>query len=434
MNCLYNLPAKTLNDTKGIKLLKNLCPEIKGKTCCSTKQLISLTNSIQPLYQFTARCPACWNNLRKLYCQQTCSPDQSVFMNPLSVGKYYHEIEEVEVYVSHQFKEGLFNSCKDVIFPGANEKVLNLICGTTADQCTPQKLLVNLGNPDNGAAPFKIDYPTKLREHGVQWDNIAFDRCNETFFDLVTNRTSSPCSCQDCHASCPIPPPVPIASQPRKILGMDVLTFAMGVSYITFLLIFLPVNIILSICRQNSRNRLAPETNMTYTNGSIPVLVYTNSRPGPCERLGGLLEGKLRKVFTWWGVWCSHHPFVVMGASVVVIAIFACGLFFFHVTTDPVELWSSPTSEARREKDIFDTKFSPFYRTEQIIVRASHPNITGYVSFPHEVFVPFGPIFKKSLMNKVSRERFDEAAYLECDRSECKACLSTKQLIRSEIL
>lgn len=42
-----------------------------------------------------------------------------------------------------------------------------------------------------------------------------------------------------------------------------------------------------------------------------------------------------------------------------------------EVTTDPIELWSAKVSRARREKDYFDEKFGPFYRTTQIFLRPS---------------------------------------------------------------
>ncbi len=59
------------------------------------------------------------------------------------------------------------------------------------------------------------------------------------------------------------------------------------------------------------------------------------------------------------------------------------GVVFLEVTIDPVELWAAPDSRSRLEKDIFDTNFSPFYRTEQIIIHAE--NLTG-VRFK---FTPF---------------------------------------------
>lgn len=55
----------------------------------------------------------------------------------------------------------------------------------------------------------------------------------------------------------------------------------------------------------------------------------------------------------------------------VVIIAFSIGTIFMEVTTDPIELWSAKVSRARREKDYFDEKFGPFYRTTQIFLRPS---------------------------------------------------------------
>ena len=39
---------------------------------------------------------------------------------------------------------------------------------------------------------------------------------------------------------------------------------------------------------------------------------------------------------------------------------------------DPIELWNSPTSQTRKEKEFFDSTFRPFYRPCQIIVKAKN--------------------------------------------------------------
>ena len=46
------------------------------------------------------------------------------------------------------------------------------------------------------------------------------------------------------------------------------------------------------------------------------------------------------------------------------------GIMWLEVTTDPIELWASPSSRSRIEKDFFDETFRPFYRTEQLIIKA----------------------------------------------------------------
>lgn len=56
--------------------------------------------------------------------------------------------------------------------------------------------------------------------------------------------------------------------------------------------------------------------------------------------------------------------------SAVVVAVLSVGLKSIELTTDPVELWSAPNSQARQEKDFHDKHFGPFFRTNQLILTA----------------------------------------------------------------
>jgi Niemann-Pick C1 protein len=61
---------------------------------------------------------------------------------------------------------------------------------------------------------------------------------------------------------------------------------------------------------------------------------------------------------------------VVLFASSWVVAALVYGAFDLQVTTDPVEIWAAPQSRSRLEKDYFDSRFEPFYRMEQVFVKA----------------------------------------------------------------
>lgn len=391
MNCFYNKPAKELNDTEGIKILDDTCPEMKGQpTCCDTKQLNALATNLQIMKQLTSRCPACWNNMRRLYCEMTCSKDQSLFMDPKTLINKNTTIYDIYYYVSETFKQGLYDSCKDVPFPGNNGKVMKLLCNRPERKCSPQILLTFMGSSSNGHAPFTIEFPTNLTPD-LHWMNKTIFKCNEPFFDVQRNRNATPCSCQDCSASCPALPPLPPKPSPPKILGLDILSFCLLVTFLTFLVIYIPTSI---FCALLKTRKFASEPAVDNTH------FQEVDNPGICERLGSKLESALRYWFTCWGIWCSSHPLLVVGACFVVVGGLSCGLFFFTVTTDPVQLWSSPNSEAHRQKDIYDSKFNPFFRTEQLIIRSTYPNLTGYHSYPYDTWVPFGPIFHLDLLNQ----------------------------------
>ena len=405
--CAYNKPAKNVTDPQAEKIIEELCPELRGgPTCCDYKQLKTLADNVQVLKQITGRCPACWDNLRRLYCSTTCSPDQSLYMDSklIRVKKW---VEKVAVYVSQDYKRGLFDACKDVIFPGNNEKILNLLCGRTAEKCTPQLLLDFLGNPANGMAPFEMQYPQIIPEN-LTWFDLEPRKCNVSFIDPVTTRTTEPCSCQDCKSSCPVIPPYIPPPPPKHYLGLTLVPFCCLVIFIAFLLFWIPCNLCIACRRSRTTSYLfAPQAVPSYSGNASATganAIEIRRKTGICEQLGCKIEMELKKFFTWWGTWCGCHPWTVMVGSLVVVIALCLGVYApgLKITTDPVELWSAPESRARKEKDIFDTKFNPFYRTEQIIINAKPQfNKTGYHQSPDKKFIPFGRIFHKELLNEV---------------------------------
>ena len=142
----------------------------------------------------------------------------------------------------------------------------------------------------------------------------------------------------------------------------------------------------------SSRRSLSPETEEEILN-----------RAGCLVRIGLVLEEKLMLFFRWWGQLCCEHPFKVIFGSIVVIGALTCGVLRVQITTDPVELWSMPTSESRLQKDYFDEHFGPFYRTEQVIITA--PNVSGseyLVQTGTNVYkVYFGSALQKKVLDEV---------------------------------
>ncbi len=67
-----------------------------------------------------------------------------------------------------------------------------------------------------------------------------------------------------------------------------------------------------------------------------------------------------------------------------------------RLTTDPIELWAAPTSRSRIEKTFFDETFRPFYRTQQVIVKALGQPFNYTDLFGDTV--KFGPVFHKDFM------------------------------------
>jgi len=97
----------------------------------------------------------------------TCSPQQSRFVWANMSAPYPARatgttgIPEVVYLMSSQFAQGMFDSCKDVVMPGAifpGSKSLDILCGRPTSQCSPKTWLDFLGTTRNGQAPFPIKY------------------------------------------------------------------------------------------------------------------------------------------------------------------------------------------------------------------------------------------------------------------------------------
>jgi Niemann-Pick C1 protein len=211
MNCLYNGPAKPVDDPGSREILALLCPELlmsNSKVCCDHDQLVSLQSGIQSAQQMMSRCPGCWKNFRELYCHMACSPNNSMFIDPTKLSADNKSIIAIDYYVDEAFRAGLYNSCKNVVFPSSHQKIMNFMCGTSVENCTPLKFLDFMGNPElNGVAPFLVNYPV-IAKPCIKPMNATITLCNESVHDPFTNSTRTACDCQDCVESCKHPFPI----------------------------------------------------------------------------------------------------------------------------------------------------------------------------------------------------------------------------------
>ena len=146
-----------MTDQHQYNLLKETCPYLASeglnetKSCCNGDQLISLKKQLTSAMTLFSRCPACKRNYRDMFCEMTCSPNQSTFFD-------YGLFNSSNYYLTEGFAQGLFDSCRDVTFAGTSEKVVGLMCGgISAGECTKEKFLEFIGSPENGYQ-FQIRY------------------------------------------------------------------------------------------------------------------------------------------------------------------------------------------------------------------------------------------------------------------------------------
>uniref|UniRef100_A0A8C8SLW0 NPC intracellular cholesterol transporter 1 n=1 Tax=Pelusios castaneus TaxID=367368 RepID=A0A8C8SLW0_9SAUR len=404
-NCEYLGPPIPL-PKDGYDLMQELCPGFyfeNVSVCCDVQQLQTLKNNLQLPLQFLSRCPSCFYNLINLFCELTCSPHQKNFLNITQTIPYYDpvtkknktSITELQYYIGESFANAMYNTCKDVEAPSSNDKALGLLCGREAKDCNATNWIKYMLSKDNGQTPFSIiPIFSDISVHGKSPMNNATKGCNESVDDVT-----GPCSCQDCSLVCgpkPQPPPPPA---PWLLLGLDAMYVIMWISYMGFLLVFFAV--IFGVWCYRKRHFVSEYTPIDSNTAFSVNSRHDNGEASCGERIGEKFENFLRLTFMSWGAFCVRNPRPVVLFSLVFIAMCCSGLTYIKITTNPVDLWSSPTSQARIEKQYFDTHFGPFFRTEQLIIRAPHSKPHIYSPYPSGSDVPFGPPLNKEILYQV---------------------------------
>lgn len=156
------------------------------------------------------------------------------------------------------------------------------------------------------------------------------------------------------------------------------------------------------------RSSPSPKLTVNGLNGT-PVSTFDAVLPVESEELGiGLrLERTLEDSFRRWGIFVARNPYPIMMISLLISFALAMGLAFWKVTTDPVDLWVSPSSQARQDMEFFNRNFWKFYRIEQIVVAPSNLSDSREFEYTYknangaQTTHIFGPAFKQSFMLQV---------------------------------
>ncbi|XP_058581652.1 NPC1-like intracellular cholesterol transporter 1 isoform X1 [Neofelis nebulosa] len=361
VSCLSNTPARLLAG-EHLALLRRICPRLYAGpdttyACCSAKQLVSLEASLAVTKALLARCPACTDNFVSLHCHNTCSPNQSLFVNVTRVARRGDgrppAVVAYEAFYQSSFARRTYDSCSRVRVPAAATLAVGTMCGVYGSAlCNAQRWLNFQGDTGNGLAPLDITFyllePGQTPGSGVQLLNGEVAPCNESQAD-----GAAACSCQDCAASCPAiarPQALDATFYMGRMAGGLALVIALCSAF-AVLTAFL----------------VGPRLASRWSKGKMRDPTVGTSLS---DKLSLSTHRLLSRCFQGWGTWVASWPLSVLLVSIAVVVAFSGGLAFMELTTDPVELWSAPSSQARREKEFHDQHFGPFLRTNQVILTA----------------------------------------------------------------
>ncbi|XP_076291601.1 Niemann-Pick type C-1a isoform X3 [Lasioglossum baleicum] len=437
-NCPYNGPPKPL-DFDGQKLLAKNCPHLVQdtgngiRTCCNTTQLETMDANVKLAANFISRCPSCLDNLVKHFCEFTCSPIQSSFINVTEIlnDKGVDYINRIDVYITNKYLEGTFKSCSKVSVPSTGQLAMDIMCGEWgASRCTPLKWFHYMGDAENNNyVPFQITYiNTDTPVESFTPVDPRITPCNKAL-----NKNTPACSCVDCEESCPVAPPMPPLPNPFTIFGYDGYAVTMIIVYICGSVLFILSIVCFSNRKQivargeevgrqvgrrlaaglhhpgdGARIALAADQEDSPLQSKRSSVISADDLPSGfddeqqstfIEKLGAGTDKLLAEFFCWWGTACASRPWFVLFVGFLFIVAMGHGIKYIHVTTDPVELWAAPQSRSRVEREYFDEHFEPFYRNEQIIITSK-----GLSNIVHETSngpITFGPVFNDTFLRTI---------------------------------
>ena len=431
LNCYYNGPPVVA--TRGdnlFSLIEANCPwyitNDTAAVCCDEVQVQTLQTQVKLAQELLERCPACYKNFMKHFCATTCDPNQALFMDatllaPVPQNASLSAVERVMTYVTNDYAGRLYDSCKDVEFSQQSGKVISLLCGST--QCNPTAWLRFMGDFTlNPLTPFLIAYTfvddTSVLPPGMEPFDDPLYSCNDS-------DPSIQCTCADCVPVCPALPPIPHDVNKIWVFGVGMAAAGVFLTLAFFLAALIDMVITLSaatpIAEGGAVEAVDDEDKRPILDGNDDIqasppsaslgAAVPRSRNGIgfvlCRRwgyIGAMFENAIKSLFYRWGKFAAQYWYLVCLVCLLVGAGLCFGMFFFTITTDPVKLWSAPTSRARLEKDYYDQRFNPFYRTEQIIFTTKNVSnylLDFYTGGSQDLMFTMGPVFQMEVLQEV---------------------------------
>eukprot|EP00258_Populus_trichocarpa_P047737 XP_024463756.1 NPC intracellular cholesterol transporter 1 [Populus trichocarpa] len=370
LNCPFPTSSVKPDDYFSAKI-QSLCPAISGNVCCTETQFDTLRAQVQQAIPLLVGCPACLRNFLNLFCELSCSPNQSLFINVTSISEVIGNltVDGIAYYVTDDFGERLYDSCKDVKFGTMNTRAIDFVGGGANNFKEWFAFIGQKAPPGFPGSPYEIDFKSTIPDSSKMVPmNVSAYSCGDT---------SLGCSCGDCPlapaCSSSEPPSPPkkesclIRIGPLKVKCLD---FSVAILYIILVFAFLGWA---SLNRTRERRAAASKEPLLSSMDEVEADSTEIQKDGKVPRLINRfqldgVQGHMSSFYRNYGKWVARNPTLILCSSVAVVLVLCIGLICFKVETRPEKLWVGPGSKAAEEKHFFDSHLAPFYRIEQLIL------------------------------------------------------------------
>lgn len=248
-----------------VSLLNEMCPNfatqegVSPKLCCDRKQLVEMQKFKYILDNLIGRCPSCYFNFLRIFCEMSCNPNQDEFIWPLeylnvtrpneqenlvkdqtnqdenirtdwaladyvdpedeeaddeqtAVSKttakpteIVRVITKIRYFISEKQATDFMKSCWSVRINF--QYAVDILCGSLNRACDVKRLFEYIGLK-NTQAPIRIDFVFANQtyydpeiQRTFQPANVKLFACDEPV--ILPHISRQKCTCMDCNAMCP---------------------------------------------------------------------------------------------------------------------------------------------------------------------------------------------------------------------------------------
>lgn len=360
--CAEFVPAVKASQESREKL-KSICGKDFDYICCSPEQIDILELNLKRVDPLISSCPACRKNFYDFFCQFSCSPNESQFVEIIKTetardtGKEI--VTEINQYVEPGMANQFFDSCKNVKFLATNGYAMDLIGGGAKNYLQFLKFLGD-EKPLLGGSPYQINFVYKLPEtdSGLVLRNEPLRDCNDKEYK---------CACTDCEESCPKLPHAKDLTKKCTVGVLPCFSFSIIIIWSCMIVLLGGYHVYLAKLKKERRRSIAEDSEDDEST-MINPLFYAGLGKKRAKQFLSEIGLKIQDWFANIGYFCSKFPGISIGTSLTVVVLLSLGLFKLQLETDPVKLWVSPNDPAYKNQQYFESNFGEWFRIEQVIV------------------------------------------------------------------
>ncbi|CAI5731976.1 unnamed protein product [Peronospora destructor] len=372
--------------------------------CCTEKQYTGLSSQVRMI---PGLCSACKENLRNIFCQFTCSPNNSMFLDVNEVrimggddehpDAVFPAVEEATFYVGNDWIRDIYDFCED-------DSSFSLLCNPNQDCSDGYGLMDFMGKYayNSIGSPLQINVTTmdKLSKSTQMTKFCHCDDANATNCILPMNNKMTSCVgvcgslcavdsnddrmySESCYGAASLASSSLGSGSGFSIWGkLDAhlaanipVTDWTALNY--FLVIFggvvasiLIVGFLVAGCRERRSRIPSPHTSTPHVGPYTPEIHgVASAKETSSTRLSYLDELMTDKLRTWaLFVSTGNRPKKIIPTMLCVVAVCVAGLHNIDIETDPIKLWVSTSSTSYQQRQHYGEMFNPFYRSEQVIL------------------------------------------------------------------